>query len=135
MFNDIICEHFMKPRNIGELENPDYVVEIGNPICGDTIHMFLQVEEKRIINVSYKAYGCSTSIATASIISEIIKGKEFEELASITRDEVIEWLGDLEPSQYHCIDIGFSILSECANPTQKSLEKKEFLVEGEGAFR
>jgi nitrogen fixation protein NifU and related proteins len=135
MFNDIICEHFMNPRNIGEFENPDYVVEIGNPICGDTVHMFLNVEEQQITQVSYRAYGCSTSIATASIVSEFIKGKKLDELSSITRDEVTEWLGELEPAQYHCIDIGFSILTQCSNPTQKSLEKKEFLVEGEGAFQ
>lgn len=134
MFNDIICEHFMNPRNIGEMENPDYVVEIGNPICGDTVHMFLKVQERQITEVSYRAYGCSTSIATASIVSEVIKGKKFDELTAITRDEVAEWLGEIEPAQYHCIDIGVSILNQCSNPTQKSLEKKKFLVEGEGAF-
>ncbi|MGM7723806.1 iron-sulfur cluster assembly scaffold protein [Metabacillus sp. Hm71] len=134
MFNDIICEHFMNPRNIGEMENHDYVVEIGNPICGDTVHMFLKVEEQQITEVTYRAYGCSTSIATASIVSEVIKGKTFDELTSITRDEVADWLGELEPAQYHCIDIGLSIIHQCSHPIQKNLEKKEFLVEGEGAF-
>ncbi|CAM4396566.1 hypothetical protein BAMA_03645 [Bacillus manliponensis] len=133
MFNDTICEHFMNPRNIGELENPDYVVEIGNPICGDTVHMFLKVQERKITDVSYRAYGCSTSIATASIVSEVIKGKTFDDLKLITRDEVTEWLDELEPAQYHCIDIGLSILKQCSSPTQKSLKKKDFLVEGEGA--
>lgn len=134
MFNDIICEHFMNPKNVGELENPDYVVEIGNPICGDTVHMFLKVENQEITEVSYRAYGCSTSIATASIVSEAIKGKKFNELSSITHEDVAGWLGELEPAQYHCIDIGLSILAQCSNPTQKHLKKKEFLVEGEGAF-
>lgn len=135
MFNDIICEHFMNPKNVGEIENPDYVVEIGNPICGDTVHIFLKINEQKITEVSYLAYGCSTSIATASIISEILSGKRFDELSSVTRDEVAEWLGELEPAQYHCIDIGMSILTQCSNPTKKSLEKREFLVEGEGAFK
>lgn len=135
MFNDIICEHFMNPKNVGEIENPDYVVEIGNPICGDTVHMFLKVKKQQITEVAFLAYGCSTSIATASIVSEVIKNKRLEELSSFTREEVAVWLGELEPTQIHCIDIGMSILTQCSNPTKKRFEKREFLVEGEGAFK
>ena len=136
MFNEIICEHFMNPKNVGEMEKPDYVVEIGNPVCGDTIHMFLKVNnEQTITDVSYLAYGCSTSIATASIMSEVIKEKRFDTISKITRENVEEMLGELEPAQYHCIDIGLNIVSQCSHPVQKSLEKREYLVEQEGAFK
>lgn len=134
MFNDIISEHFMNPKNVGEIDDPDYVVEINNPVCGDTVHMFLNVDGDQILEVKYLAYGCSTSIATVSILSEIIKKKSFNEISNITREEVTEWLGELEPSQYHCIDIGMNILTQCSNPVKKSLEKREYLVEEEGAF-
>lgn len=132
MFNDTISEHFMNPRNTGELENPDYVIEIGNPICGDTIHMFLRVENECITEVTYLAYGCSTSIATASIISEVVKDKTFNEISQYHREDVANWLGELEPAQSHCIDIGYSLIKEAASPTQTSLSKNEYLVEGEG---
>lgn len=134
MFNDIICDHFMNPRNIGELPDADCVIEISNPICGDTVHMYLKLNNDIITNVAYRAYGCSTSIATASIVSERITDMPKDKIPSITRDEVEEWLGELEPSQLHCVDIALNILSQCANPTKKKFEQKEFLVEGEGAF-
>lgn len=134
MFNDIICDHFMNPRNIGELADADYVIEISNPICGDTVHMYLKLNQDVITNVAYRAYGCSTSIATASIVSEKIINMSKAEILLITRDDVVEWLGELEPSQFHCIDIALNILTQCANPTKKRFEHKEFLVEGEVAF-
>ncbi|MEK4567015.1 iron-sulfur cluster assembly scaffold protein [Alkalihalobacillus sp. FSL R5-0424] len=134
MFNEIISDHFMNPRNIGELDHPDFVVEIGNPICGDTVHMFLRVENEKILDVSYLAYGCSTSIATASIVSEKIKGKKLIELSHYQKNDVHEWLGELEPAQNHCVDIGLSILNECMHPSQKQIKAKTYLVEDEGAL-
>lgn len=134
MFNEIISNHFMNPQNVGEMTNPDFVVEIGNPICGDTIHMFLLVENQTITDVSYLSYGCSTSIATASILSEVVKGRTFNEIASYQKSDVEDWLGELEPSQNHCVDIGYSILCECAKPTQKTLKNNDYLVEDEGAL-
>lgn len=131
MYNDIICDHFMNPRNIGELSDSNYVVEIGNPVCGDTVHMYLKVENFSIIEVLYKAYGCSTSIATASIISERIKGKRIDSIAKFKRIDVESWLGELEPSQFHCIDIGLNILMECSNPKQVVLKDNDFLIEPE----
>jgi len=132
MFNEIISQHFMNPKNIGELKNPDFVIEISNPICGDTIHMFLKTENMRITEISYKAYGCSTSIATASIISETLKGKTFKEIEQYSYEDVIDWLGELEPAQLHCVDIGYKIIKEASNPTKTALSKKEYLVEGKG---
>lgn len=129
MFNEIISQHFMNPKNTGELRNPDFVIEISNPICGDTIHMFLEVESECITKVSYLSYGCSTSIATASIISEVIKEKTFNEISKFNREDVIKWLGELEPAQSHCIDIGYSLIKEAASPTQTSLKKNDYLVE------
>ncbi|MCA1028870.1 MULTISPECIES: iron-sulfur cluster assembly scaffold protein [Cytobacillus] len=134
MFNEIISEHFMNPRNVGKMSNPDFVIEIGNPICGDTVHMFLQVDSNSIKDVSYLSYGCSTSIATASILSEVVKGKTFNEIASYQKSDVIKWLGELEPAQNHCVDIGYNILSECAKPKQRKLTENNFLVEDGGAL-
>lgn len=121
----------MNPRNIGELEDADYLVEIGNPVCGDTVHMYLKVDGRKITDVRFRAYGCSTSIATASIVSEKILNKEMDQLLSFTREDVESWLGELEPAQYHCIDIGLKLLEQCANPSKDTTFDKKYLVEGE----
>lgn len=134
VYNDIVCEHFMNPRNVGELQQADYMVEIGNPICGDTVHMYLQVEGGTIKDVRYKAYGCSVSLATASILSEKVKGQEMDSLRSYTREDVEEWLGELEPSQMHCVDIGLNILAQCASPSELPQVARDFLVEEDGVF-
>ncbi|MDV2684024.1 iron-sulfur cluster assembly scaffold protein [Alkalihalophilus lindianensis] len=129
MYNDKICDHFMNPRNIGVLEKPDYVVEIGNPICGDTIHLYLDVKNKKVIDIKFQAYGCTGSIATASILSEIIKGSTLEEISAYTEEYVAEVLGELEPSQMHCIDIGVNILSYSSEPWKHIKVNTDYLVE------
>lgn len=134
MYNDIICEHFMNPRNTGVLAEADYMVEVGNPICGDTVHLYLKVEGKKITDVRYQAYGCSASIATASIVSEQVIGREMDELTQFTKEQVSEWLGELEPAQQHCVDIGLSILTGCAHPSELPLVEKTYLVESEEAM-
>ncbi|WP_274651098.1 iron-sulfur cluster assembly scaffold protein [Paenibacillus humicola] len=80
MYNPTIAEHFMNPRNIGELETSDETVRIGNPICGDTIHMQVLFDGDIAADVKYKAYGCAASIATASIFSEYVKGRSLTEI-------------------------------------------------------
>ncbi|CAM3958054.1 iron-sulfur cluster assembly scaffold protein [Mesobacillus zeae] len=130
MYNEIISEHFMNPRNIGELESPDYIVEVSNPICGDTVHVFLNVSpNKTITALKYLAYGCSGSIATASILSEKMINQGLHALKAFSRKDIETLLGELEPSQLHCIDFGLEVLKKCAEPELHIYEKKEFLVE------
>ncbi|GFN33273.1 iron-sulfur cluster assembly scaffold protein [Paenibacillus xylaniclasticus] len=105
MYNEIVAKHFMEPVNVGELESPDETVRIGNAVCGDTIIMHLALQEGRITDVKYRAYGCAVSIATASIASEFFMGKELKELSALDNAELAALLGDLEPNQKHCIDI------------------------------
>lgn len=105
MYNDIIAEHFMNPRNIGELERPDERISIGNPICGDTIHLDVAFKDGRIADMKYKAYGCATSIATASVFSEFAIGKTVSEIRETSSGEREAMLGELEPNQMHCLDI------------------------------
>lgn len=115
MYNAIISDHFMNPRNIGEIVHPDLEFRIGNPICGDTIHVCVNFQESRIKEIKYKAYGCATSLATASIFSECVQGKAINELIDITLAGREEMLGELEPNQKHCLDI----LNELFNSFQE----------------
>ncbi|NOV00851.1 iron-sulfur cluster assembly scaffold protein [Paenibacillus planticolens] len=105
MYNAIISDHFMNPRNIGEIIDPDLAFRIGNPVCGDTIHVCVNFHESKIKEIKYKAYGCATSIATASIFSENVQGKAIDELCGMTPSSRAELLGELEPNQKHCLDI------------------------------
>lgn len=106
MYNQLIIDHFSNPRNVGEIENPDAEIVIGNPVCGDKVVIHINWDgSKRISEVRFKAYGCATAIATASIFSEYIRGKTSGEIAATSEDQRNHMLGELEPSQHHCLDI------------------------------
>lgn len=117
--NQTIEEHFMNPRNIGIIENPHIKIDISNPVCGDTIKMVIRLgRDQRLLQVRYHAYGCSTSLAAASIISEFLKSKIFRDLKRVTRDDVARLLGELEPKEKHCIDLGFTLIARIIEAMQ-----------------
>ncbi len=121
MYNEIIAEHFMNPRNIGELASPDLVIKIGNAVCGDTIILHVaHDEEMNITDVKVKAYGCATSIATASVFSDYIRNRNIREVAETPESEISVMLGELEPNQMHCQDILKALFAQLANPEGKT---------------
>ena len=76
MYNPTIIENFSRPTNVGELESPTFVVEIGNPVCDDKVKLFVSIENNEIKDVLFKAYGCATSIASANILCDFLKNKK-----------------------------------------------------------
>jgi len=108
-YNPIVIDHFIRPRNIGEMENPDGVGEAQNPVCGDTMRLFIKVEANRINDAKFLTFGCSAAIAASSITTEMIKGKTIEEAFTISNQMVAEALGGLPPTKVHC-----SVLAEKA---------------------
>jgi len=108
-YNDVVMDHFMNPRNIGEIEDADAVAEVGNDVCGDTMKIYLKIEDNRIMDVKFKTFGCGAAIASSSITTEMIKGKTLDEALEITNKQVIEALGGLPPAKEHC-----SVLAEQA---------------------
>jgi len=108
-YNQIVLDHFNHPRNMGEMENPDGVGEAQNPICGDTMRLFIKVEMERIVDAKSLTFGCGAAIASSSITTEIIKGKKIEEALLISDQAIAEALGGLPPTKIHC-----SILAEKA---------------------
>ena len=108
-YNPIVIEHFTHPRNTGEMENPDGVGEAQNPVCGDTMRLFIKVVGERINDAKFLTYGCSAAIASSSITTEMIKGKTIEEALAISDQMVAEALGGLPPTKIHC-----SVLAEKA---------------------
>jgi nitrogen fixation NifU-like protein len=108
-YNPIVIDHFTHPRNMGEMDNPDGVGEATNPVCGDTMRLFIKVEENRIIDAKFLTFGCAAAIASSSIITEMIRGKTLEEILRISNQTVAEALGGLPPTKIHC-----SVLAEDA---------------------
>lgn len=108
-YNPIVVDHFKHPRNMGEMEKPDGVGEAQNPVCGDTMRLYIKVESGRIMEARFLTFGCGAAIASSSIATEMIKGKTIEEALLITDQVVIEALGGLPPSKTHC-----SVLAEMA---------------------
>ena len=109
LYNPIVLEHLTNPRNQGEMENPDGVGQAQNPVCGDTMRLFIKVKDNRITDAKFLTFGCGAAIASSSITTEIIKGKSIEEALLISNQFVAEALGGLPPAKIHC-----SVLAEKA---------------------
>jgi len=103
-YSQKVLEHFMHPHNVGKLEHPDAVATEGSPACGDQVTVYLKVnEETRIIDdISFLSYGCASNIATASIITDLAKGRSLEEAKQITYKDAMEALDGLPPVKVHC---------------------------------
>jgi len=109
IYSEKVMEHFMNPRNVGELEDADGIGEVGNAKCGDIMKMYIKVKNGIITDVKFKTFGCGAAIATSSIATELIKNKKIEEALKLTNKAVIEALDGLPPVKVHC-----SVLAEQA---------------------
>jgi len=107
MYSDKVMEHFRNPRNVVEIENPNGVGHVGNPVCGDIMELYIKVEDGIIADAKFKTFGCGAAIATSSIVTELVKGKSVEEALKISNRAVAEALGGLPPIKMHC-----SVLAE-----------------------
>ena len=110
VYTDKVMDHFMHPRNVGEIENADGVGEIGNPVCGDMMTFYIKVDDNRLTDVKFKTFGCGAAIAVSSIVSEMAKGKTLEEAMAITNQIVAEELGGLPKNKLHCSNLGADAL-------------------------
>ncbi|MFA6022587.1 MAG: iron-sulfur cluster assembly scaffold protein [Candidatus Pacearchaeota archaeon] len=128
-YNKKVKEHFMHPRNVGEIKNADGVGEVGNPTCGDVMHVFIKVAKKKfkgkekeyIKNIKFKTLGCGAAIATSSMITELAKGKTLEEAEKITRDDIAKSLQGLPPIKMHCSNLAADALRKAIKNYKKKL--------------
>jgi nitrogen fixation NifU-like protein len=110
-YSETVMDHFMNPRNVGEIENADGVGEVGNPVCGDMMTFYIDVDdEDRIKDVKFKTFGCGAAIAVSSMVSEMAKGKTLDEALEISRQDVAEQLGGLPENKMHCSNLGADAL-------------------------
>jgi len=102
LYNDKVMEHFKNPRNVGEMEGPDGVGHVGNPVCGDVMELYIKVNDGIIVDAKFKTFGCAAAIATSSMVTEMVKGKSIEEALKISNKAVVEALDGLPPAKMHC---------------------------------
>ena len=110
LYTDTVMDHFMHPRNVGEIDNASGVGTVGNAKCGDIMRIFLDIDENQVVrDAKFKTFGCGAAIATSSMATEMIIGKTIQEALEVTNKAVMEALGGLPPVKVHC-----SLLAEQA---------------------
>lgn len=118
-----VMEHFKNPRNVGEMEKPDGTGHVGNPACGDIMELYIKVEDDKIVDAKFKTFGCGAAIATSSMVTELVKGKNLSEALKISNDAVTEALGGLPQKKRHCSVLAEEALKNAVEDYYKKLKK------------
>lgn len=109
-YSEKVMDHFVNPRNVGEIPDADGVGHEGNPVCGDMMSFYIKVEDDRLSDVKFKTFGCGAAIAVSSMVSEMAKGKTLEEAKKITNADVAAELDGLPKNKLHCSNLGADAL-------------------------
>lgn len=112
MYSDKVMDHFMNPRNVGDMEDADGVGTEGNPTCGDAMKISIKVRDGRIVDAKFKTFGCGAAIAVSSMVTEMVKGKTLDEALAISKEAVANELGGLPPQKMHCSNLGADALKK-----------------------
>jgi nitrogen fixation NifU-like protein len=124
-----VMEHFMNPKNVGTMDDPDGHGEVGNPTCGDLMEIFIKVKDDRIEDIKFQTFGCGSAIATSSMVTELAKGMHVDEAMKITRNDVANELDGLPPVKMHCSNLAADALHEAIKDYKRS--KGELVEEAE----
>ena len=124
-YTEQVMDHFMNPRNMGEMEDASGVGTVGNAKCGDIMRIYIKVEDNVITDVKFKTFGCGAAIATSSKATEMVKGKTIDEALQITNKMVMEALGGLPPVKVHCSVLAEEALHAAIQDYKERMEKGE----------
>jgi nitrogen fixation NifU-like protein len=101
-YSEKVMDHFMNPRNMGEMDRPSAIGNVGNPTCGDVMRLYLKIEDNKIIDAKFKTFGCGAAIASSSMLTELLKGRNLDDALKISNEAVAEALGGLPEVKRHC---------------------------------
>ncbi|MEE9115435.1 MAG: Fe-S cluster assembly scaffold protein NifU [Thermoplasmata archaeon] len=122
MYSKKVIEHFQNPKNMGEIEDADAVGEVGNPVCGDVMKIYIKVKDDKITQIGWKTMGCAAAIATSSMISELAEGITLDEAMKITKKDVSDALEGLPPIKQHCSNLAADGLHKAVENYRKKQE-------------
>lgn len=112
MYSDKVMDHFNNPRNVGEIDDADAVGEVGNPVCGDIMKLFIKVENGMIKDAKFKTFGCGAAVATSSMITELVIGKSLDEAYEIGKNDIADALDGLPDTKMHCSNLAADALKK-----------------------
>ena len=126
MYSKKVMQHFENPKNVGIIKNPSGFGEKGNLRCGDVMDIYINVKNKKIVDIKFKTFGCVAAIASTSILTELVKGKTIEKAEKITKDEIVKEMGKLPSVKLHCSLLAVDALREAIKnyKTKKEVIKK-----------
>jgi nitrogen fixation NifU-like protein len=124
MYSQRVMEHFRNPRNVGVIEDPDGMGEVGNPMCGDMMKITIKVESDRIRDIKFQTLGCAAAIATSSMVTEMAKGMTLEEASSISRQSIADALEGLPAAKMHCSNLAADALHEAIKDYRAKQQSK-----------
>jgi nitrogen fixation NifU-like protein len=123
MYTDRVMEHFRNPRNMGEIEDADGVGKVGNPVCGDVMTIYINVEDERLKDIKFKTFGCAAAIATSSMITELAKGMTLDEAMEVSNEDVADALEGLPQVKMHCSNLAAEGLHKAIEDYRARREK------------
>jgi len=124
MYSKKVMELFQNPHNVGVIEGADGIGEVGNPVCGDMMTLYIKVKDNRLEDIKFQTFGCAAAIATSSMITDLAKGKTLEEAKKITRQDVADALEGLPPIKMHCSNLAADALGKAIEDYERKRATK-----------
>ncbi len=124
-YSQKVMDHFMNPRNVGEIPDADGIGQVGNPVCGDIMKMYLKIKDNVITDVKFKTFGCGAAVATSSMATELIMGKTLDEALEISNKTVAEALNGLPPIKMHCSNLAEQAIKAAIDDYKKKNESSK----------